>query len=109
MLFVQQRARRVSGRAEVRQFYGRVGGERGLDGGHVEAEARRDQRHLDERDVVDLCGYAVHAVCGRAREDLVFAWDAEGAEEGVDRFVGADAYEEVFGREGFRRVRVRVS
>jgi hypothetical protein len=56
-----------------------------------------------------LRGDAVHAVGGRAGEDLFAAGDAEGAEEGVDGFVGADADEEVFGGERFCRVGVGVA
>ena len=67
------------------------------------------QRDFNERDVVDLSGDAVHSISGRADEDLVFAWDAEGAEERIDGFVGADTHEEVVGCESFRGVSVRVT
>jgi hypothetical protein len=45
------------------------------------------KRNLDERDVVDLCGHAVHAIGRRADEDLLATGDAEGADKGVDSFV----------------------
>jgi len=56
-----------------------------------------------------LRGYAVHSVGWWAGEDLVAAGDAETADQGVDGFVGADAYEEVFGGEGFGSVCVGVA
>jgi hypothetical protein len=56
-----------------------------------------------------LCGDAIHAVCGRTCEDLLFAGYAEGADKGVDGFIGADADEEVGGCDGLGGVGVGVA
>jgi hypothetical protein len=56
-----------------------------------------------------LGGHAIHAVCGRADEDLLATGDAEGANEGIDGFVRADADEEVVWGEGFGGVGVGVA
>jgi hypothetical protein len=72
-------------------------------------EARELQRDLDERDVVYLGADAVHAVGWGTDENAVARGDAEGAEEGVNGFVAADACEEVGGREGGGGVSVCVA
>jgi hypothetical protein len=51
----------------------------------------------------------VHPVGGRADQDAILAWHAEGAEEGVDGFIGADADEEVGRGEGLGGVGVGVA
>jgi N-acetylglutamate synthase-like GNAT family acetyltransferase len=44
-----------------------------------------------------LGGNRVHAVGGRARQDLVFARGAEGADKSVNGFIAANTDEEVVG------------
>jgi hypothetical protein len=56
-----------------------------------------------------LGGHAVHAVGGRADEDLLAAGDAESADERVDGFIGADADEEVVRGERFGGVVVGIA
>lgn len=111
--FREEGAGGVAWGAEVEKFDGggfRGGGEEGEDGGEVEGEGRGgEERDFDEGDVVDLRGDRVHAVGRGADEDAVEPRAAEGAEEGVDGFVGADAEEEVGGGQGEGAVRVGVA
>lgn len=109
VFFLEQLPRRVARRAEVCELYAWVRGERFLDGGDVEVERGELEGHFDERDVVDLRGDAVHAVCGWACQDLLLAWGAESADERVDGFVRAHAYEEVLWADVLRRVGVSVA
>ena len=109
ILLLQQRTGGVPWRAEICEFYSGIVRQRGRDGGHIELEAGSLKRDFHEGDIIDLGGDAVHAVGGRAGEDLVLSGDAEGAEEGVDGFIGANAYKEVVGGEGLRGVSVRVA
>lgn len=53
-----------------------------------------------EGDVVSLGGDGVHAVGWGTGENFVVPWYAEGADESVNDFVGADAHEEVGRGEG---------
>jgi hypothetical protein len=52
---------------------------------------------------------AVHAVGGRADEDLIARGDAEAAQQGVDGLVAADAYEQVCRADGLGGVSVGVA
>jgi hypothetical protein len=56
-----------------------------------------------------LCGDRVHSICWWTNEDFVAPGDAETAEEGIDCFIAADAYKEVFWSERFRGVDVGVA
>jgi hypothetical protein len=56
-----------------------------------------------------LCRHAIHAICGRANEDLLASGDTEGADEGVNGFIGADADEEVGWGEGLGGVMVGIA
>lgn len=107
---VQQRAGGIARRAEIGNLDGRVGRERGRDGGHVEAKrGRGQQRHFDNGNVVDLRRDGVHAVCRGACQDAVLAGDAEAAQQGVDGLVAADTDEEVGRRERLFGVGVGVA
>ena len=108
--FVDEGAGWVAGAAEVDEFYAWVGGEGGVDEGWLGAEGVAGvQGDFDDPDVVHLRRDRVHAVGGWAGEDFVAARGAEGAEQGVDCFVAAYAYEEVGGGEGFGGVGVGVA
>jgi len=105
-----QRAGGVAGGADVDELDGGVGGEGGGDGGDVEGEfGGGGQRHLDEADVVDLRGDAVHAVGGGADEDLIAGGDAETAQQGVDGLVAPDAHKQVCRADGLGSVGVGVA
>jgi hypothetical protein len=56
-----------------------------------------------------LGGHTVHAIRGWADEDLFAARNAEGADERIDRFIGADTDEEVAWAESLGSVSVGVA
>lgn len=83
--------------------------DRGKNRRRVEEECVLEKRDGYDFEIVDLCRDGVHSIRRGTREDLFFPWGTETAEEGIDCFVGADAYEEVGGREGRRSMDVCVA
>ncbi len=101
---------RVARGAKVDHLDRWVGGEFCVDQVRLGVEGvRRVEWDFEDANVVDGGGDGVHAVRGRTCENLVDAWGAESAEEGIDCLIAADADEEVVWCQGLLRVNVSVA
>lgn len=96
VLFADEIGSGIARRANINDLDVRVLGEYLIDEVGLQGEVIvHIERGLDHSYIVYLCGYRVHAIGRRTRQDLIDARTAEGAEKGIDCLIAADAYEEV--------------